>query len=335
MIIKNRAAVAIFVPHEGCPGQCAFCNQRFVSGTGKPPTPEQAGELLKNAAKTLQGPAQIAFFGGSFTAIDREYMTGLLETAQEYLDGQAFTGIRISTRPDAIDKEVLDILKYYRVTDIELGVQSMSDDVLQANSRGHGAEDSVRAAGLIKDYGFGLGLQMMTGLYKDNDETAMETARRIIGMRPDGVRVYPTTVLRGTLLERLFERGEYSPQTLDEAVTLGADLLSLFTDNGIPVIRMGLHDSPELTGNMVAGPHHPAFRELCESRVLIKRAMDKINENRIGTGKITLLVQPSGISKMTGQKRENLIKLENMGYQAKVVPDGGMDYLQVEVMRRM
>lgn len=338
MNAKSHANVAIFVPHAGCPQMCSFCNQRAISGRIHSPAPDEARGTAARAMQEMPErakPAQIAFFGGSFTSVDREYMVSLLQSVQAYIDGTEYTGIRISTRPDAIDKEILDILRMYRVTDIELGAQSMDDRVLELNRRGHTAGDTENAAELIRSGGFGLGLQMMTGLYGDSGEGARETARRLIALRPDCVRIYPAVTLRGTMLAELYEKGIYSPQTLDEAVDLCADLLETFAENGVPVIRLGLHDGPELRGNIVEGPYHPAFRELCESRILLRRALEQIRESRIPKGKISLAVEPRSISRMAGQKRENLRSLADMGYQAKIVPEVGIEYLQVQVFQRM
>lgn len=334
----KHANIAIFVPHAGCPQQCSFCDQRHISGRQSPPTPLEARNIVEQAAKSLSEsakPAQIAFFGGSFTAMDKAYMASLLESVQEYLDGVNFSGIRISTRPDSIDKGVLNILKKYGVADIELGAQSMSDTVLQANFRGHTEADTINAACQIKEMGFGLGLQMMTGLYRDNTHSTLHTAHRITELTPDYVRIYPTVVLRHTMLEKLFKSGEYKPQTLEEAVAECAELLEFFTGKNIPVIRLGLHDSPDLAGNIVAGPYHPAFRELCENRVMMRKTRCEIKEKQIPPGKISIMVSPAGVSKMIGQNRSNISELKRAGYDAKVVPDAGIGYLQVKVFQRM
>ena len=329
--MKKHANVAIFVPHEGCPGQCSFCNQCTISGKEVPPSPLLAAKIVEDAMFTLKTPAQIAFFGGSFTRLNHVYMKRLLQSVQIYLKNGSYCGIRISTRPDAIDEDILKVLKKHHVTDIELGTQSMDNSVLEANMRGHTAQDTVHAAHLIKGRGFSLGLQMMTGLYKDDNEKTINTANTIISLKPDYVRIYPTVVLKGTKLQKWHESGIYKPQTLGEAVELGARLLKLFTDARIPVIKLGLHDGPDLRDNMVAGPYHPAFRELCESRVLYEKAISQIREQNIQKGKILLHVNTSAASKMAGQKRENILKLSRMGYDAKTVLSDKIGYLQVEV----
>lgn len=290
---------------------------------------------MAKAVKTLSSalkPAQIAFFGGSFTAVPRAYMLSLLEAANDYIDGENIYGIRVSTRPDAVDGEILDILKKYHVTDIELGVQSMDNGVLAANGRGHTAEDVTKAAGLIKSCGFGLGLQMMTGLYTTTTEMTQITTMRLAQLAPDCVRIYPTVVLRGTRLAELYEKGEYKPQTLDLAVEEAASLLKFFTEQDIAVIRLGLHDSPDLKASIIAGPHHPAFRELCESRMMLARILAQIEEKAVQKGKITIFVRAGSVSRAVGQKRENLIKLKNLGFEAKIVANDKIGLYEAKIV---
>ena len=325
--------VALFVPHEGCPHMCSFCNQKTISGSAKKLTKEDIDEAVKIATDCEydRSESEIAFFGGSFTAIDREYMTYLLESAYPYVKNGLFKGIRCSTRPDAIDDEILNLLKKYGVTAIELGAQSMSDKVLGMNDRGHTAEDVVRASALIKEHGFELGLQMMTGLYGDTDETAIATAEKIISLKPETVRIYPTVVLENTRLASLYEKGEYTPQTVDEAVNLCSKLLGMFNEASIKVIRLGLHSGGNVEDGFVAGAYHPAFRELCESRLYLEKCRNLINDNNI-TGNITIYVSPSEISKMTGQKRSNIESLSQTGISAQVKPDAklGKYMLRIE-----
>lgn len=325
--------VALFVPHEGCPHMCSFCNQKTISGSAEKLTKEDIDEAVKIATEREYDKenSEIAFFGGSFTAIEKDYMTYLLESAYPYVKNGLFKGIRCSTRPDAIDSEVLNLLKEYGVTAIELGAQSMSDKVLMMNDRGHTAEDVVRASELIKEHGFELGLQMMTGLYGDTDKSAIETAEKIIRLKPETVRIYPTIVLGNTRLATLYEKGEYTPQTVDEAVNLCSKLLDMFNEASIKVIRLGLHSGGNVEDGFVAGAYHPAFRELCESRLYLEKCRILINDNNI-TGNITIYVCPSEISKMTGQKRSNIESLAKTGVYAKIKPDAklGKYMLRIE-----
>lgn len=326
--------IALFVPHEGCPHMCSFCNQKTISGSAKKLTKDDIDEAVKIATEREydKSNSEIAFFGGSFTAIDKEYMTYLLESAYPYVKKGLFKGIRCSTRPDAINDEVLSLLKKYGVTAIELGAQSMSDTVLAMNDRGHTAENVVRASELIKEHGFELGLQMMTGLYGDTDETAVETAKKIISLKPETVRIYPTVVLENTRLASLYEKGEYTPQTVDEAVKLCSVLLEMFGDADIKVIRLGLHSGGNVEVGFVAGAYHPAFRELCESRLYFEKCRELIKKNNI-TGNITIYVCPSEISKMTGHKRSNINLLASFGVYAKVKGDAELDKNELRLVR--
>ena len=324
--------VALFVPDEGCPHRCSFCNQKTISGKTKRLGLEDIDSAVKTALESADcNKGEIAFFGGSFTAIDKDYMISLLERAKTYIDKGLFAGIRISTRPDCINEEILDILKYYGVTSIELGCQSMDDEVLSKNNRGHSAEDVVKSAKLIKEYGFEFGVQMMTGLYGDNDETAIETAKKLIALSPDTARIYPTVVLENTELERLYRLGCYKPQTIDEAADLCSELLTMFHEADIKVIRVGLHSGGNVEEGFVAGAYHPAFREICESRIYLKKVLSEIKRQGTPKGEITVTVGSSYVSMMTGQKKANSEKLRNMGYNLKIKQDKNMKKYEIKV----
>ena len=285
----------------------------------------RAVETAINSLKENTINAEIAFFGGSFTAIDREYMLSLLEATAPYIG--RFKGIRISTRPDAIDAEVLDVLGRYRVTSIELGAQSMSDAVLTANDRGHTADDVRRAARMITDGGFELGLQMMTGLYGSSGALDRLTAEEFIKLSPATVRIYPTIVMCGTRLGELYAAGAYQPQDLNSAVELCAELMTLFDRRSIKVIRVGLHDTPTLAENMLAGPYHPAFRELCESRILLKKTLELLYGKPAGA--YTLAAHPRSRSKLIGNQKSNLAALRDRGYTIQITEDDSMKPLDV------
>ena len=242
-------------------------------------------------------------------------MERLLQSVWPFLRDGSFSGIRISTRPDAVGEERLQICKRYGVTSVELGVQSMSDEVLRQNGRGHTAAQVREAAARIRAFGFSLGLQMMTGLYGDTPAGARQTAEAMIALRPDTVRIYPTLVMRGTRLAEWYAAGRYHPQSLPEAVELCAELLEQFARAGISVIRVGLHDSPELRQNLLAGPYHPAFRELCESRLL----RDKIETLLCGQEKgiVKVDVNPRDRSRAAGQRGENRTYFEMLGYSVR------------------
>lgn len=278
---------------------------------------------IDTASKSLIGDlsnAELAFFGGSFTAIDREYMTELLNSAQPYIKA-GLSGIRISTRPDCIDDEILTLLKDKGVTAIELGAQSMDEDVLIANRRGHTPQDVIKSSKLIKEYGFSLGLQMMTGLYKSSIEKDIKTARQLAELMPDTMRIYPTVVIKNTALAVLYERGEYQPYDVEKSVDLCAKLLSFFNSKKIKVIRLGLHDSESLKSDYIAGAYHPALRELCESRLFLNAVLKYIKDNDINSKLLTIYVNPSDVSRMIGQSRKNIKALNDIGYEIKVIQD--------------
>lgn len=305
----SHANISVFIPHMGCPHACSFCNQRTISHTSHAPSPEEVNGVLSEAYscitdETKRNNTEIAFFGGSFTAIDREYMTALLETAEKYLKTEkrsGFCGIRISTRPDCIDEEILMLLKRYKVSSIELGAQSMSDNVLTANDRGHTAEDVRRASALINAYGFELGLQMMVGLYKSTPDDELRTAEEIIKCRPDTVRIYPVAVLRGTRLAELYESGEYSLYPFDMCMDICAELMSRFTQSGIRVIRLGLHAEEDVGQNAIAGFYHPALGEIVRSEWV----KDIIEKNLSPKGGTLCEASQKCMSILTGHKRSN------------------------------
>lgn len=327
---RSHSNISIFVPHIGCPNKCSFCNQRHITGVFNAPHPEDVEKAVLAAKKSKNydpKTTEIAFFGGSFTAINREYMLGLLKAAAHFVKTGEVFGIRISTRPDAIDDEILTILKENYVTAIELGAQALNDRVLRMNNRGHNTADVYKASDLIKEYGFELGLQIMTGLFGDSDASAVRTAKRIVEIAPQTVRIYPTIVLKDTDLAALHADGIYSPQSLDEAVNLAVKLYTIFTENGIKVIRLGLHSIEN--DAYIAGPWHPAFSELCLSQIMLNKAIKCLNEK----GKYTLYVGKSDVSKMTGQKRSNLLHLNNLGYICSVKVKDSLGNLEIEIER--
>ena len=327
----THSNISIFVPHIGCPNMCSFCNQRYITGKHTAPKKQDVIDAVKIAAASPKydpTTTEIAFFGGSFTAINRNYMLRLLKAAYQFVENGTVAGIRISTRPDAIDDEILDLLKEYGVTSIELGAQSLNNNVLLLNNRGHNASDVVNASKLIKKHGFSLGLQMMTGLYGDCDEYAIDTAKKIIALKPDTVRIYPTIVLKNTDLAALCIDNKYKPQSLEQAVELCSELLLMFDKADIRVIRLGLHSIEN--DSYIEGPWHPAFSELCYSKIYLKNAKKLLNEK----GSYTLFVNPSAISKMIGQRRDNINELKNLGFDCVVKSDDSLCEYEIKVERR-
>ena len=245
--MKKHINIPIFIPHLGCPNNCVFCNQRSISGHQSFDRSSVEGEI-KEVLATLTGDAyrEIAFFGGSFTGIDRELMIYLLDVAKRYIDAGEVQGIRLSTRPDYINEEILDILKHYGVTAVELGIQSMSQTVLDTSKRGHNTDATERACALVKQYGFELVGQMMIGLPGADVEAEKYTARRICEMGADFARVYPTVVFYETELCDMARCGEYTPLSDDEAVMRTKEVLCVFDSFGVPCIRVGLCASENL-----------------------------------------------------------------------------------------
>ena len=303
----RASIIPVFVPHLGCPHACVFCNQNRISGQARPATARDVRDAIADAASLPGGgKRQLGFYGGSFTAIPAAEQEALLGAAREALVGGEITSIRLSTRPDAVDEAVLDRLAAFGVETVELGAQSMNDEVLRLSGRGHTAEDVERAARLIRARGFSLVLQMMTGLPGDTDEKDLETARRLIALRPDGVRIYPTVIVRDTALCRMWENGEYREHTVEDAVRVCARLLPLFEEAGVPVIRLGLNPTEELSeGAAVGGAYHPALGELVRSRVLRGRA-EALLQGTEPADRVGLAVVMGRLSQMTGQRRQNV-----------------------------
>lgn len=330
---KKHSNISVFIPHMGCPNMCSFCNQHTISSSSAP-SPEEVGEMLAGACENLpDGESEIAFFGGSFTAIGRDYMTALLEQAYPYVKSgsnvRKVSGIRCSTRPDCIDRDVLNVLKSYGVTAIELGAQSMDDAVLAANLRGHTSEVVRTASALIKEYGFELGLQMMTGLYKSSPEKDIETAEKIAEICPDTVRIYPVVILDKTKLGELYKSGEYVPYSFDTAAEICADMLEMFEEKGIRVIKLGLHASETVEADMLGGFYHPAFREICEG-ILFRRKIEKHVE---AGGNYIVYAAPDAVSKAAGQKKCNIKYFSEKGINIKIKQDKSLKNREIIVKK--
>ncbi len=308
--------VSIFVPHMGCPNNCSFCNQKSISGSAFQPTENDVFSACQTAIKTASSnDGEIAFFGGSFTAIDREYMLMLLKSAERFVKDGFFKGIRISTRPDCIDEDVCLLLKNHSVTSVELGCQSMDDEVLSKNMRGHTARDVENAVKILRSFGFEVGLQMMTGLYGSNAEKDIKTAERIIALSPDTVRIYPTVVLENTCLAEKYRSGEYRVMSLDETVSLCAELLLMFEKENIKVIRTGLHSGGNVEEGYVAGAYHPAFKELCESKIYLSQIEKELKS--LQPSEVVIWVPKGALSQAIGQQKANKIYIEKMGFSPK------------------
>ena len=327
----RRSILPVFVPHLGCPHACIFCDQRRISGQPRPVTPQDVRALVRQSAALPRSGAarQLAFYGGSFTAIPEAVQNALLEAGREAIEEDRVDSLRLSTRPDAVDEEILERLWSFGVRTIELGAQSMDEEVLRRSGRGHSAEKVRRAARLIREAGFELILQMMTGLPGDTLEKSLYTARELIALEPDGVRIYPTVIVRGTELFDLWQRGEFREHTVEEAVDWCARLLPLFEAAGIPVIRLGLNPTEELSaGEAAAGAYHPALGELVKSRILLNRARDLLLSVPAGAS-VRLGVRRKLLSQALGQHRQNLETLlreyPQIGLEIVPVDDAAQD----------
>lgn len=314
----KKGNISIFVPHIGCPQKCSFCNQNTITGSSAAPTPNDVKSAVEKALLKSDYEYEIAFFGGSFTAIKRDYMISLLEAAKPYIDSGRIKGIRCSTRPDAIDDEILMLLKSYGVTAIELGAQSMNDDVLSVNLRGHTADDVRKASKLIKEYDFELGLQMMTDLYLSSPEIDIETAKEIIKLNPDTVRIYPTVTLKNTYLEKLMKEGKYTPSSIESTISLCAELVPMFNEKGIKIIRLGLHASEDIKKNMLGGGYHESLGEMVQSRILLNQILEN------PPGDYTAYINEKTVSKLKGNKKSNITALQKAGYNIKIIYDNSL-----------
>ncbi len=304
--------IPIFVPHFGCPNDCVFCNQKKITGLSTNVKVEDVENIILTHLTYFRKDAfiEVAFYGGSFTAIDMDIQKELLKIPYEYKNRGIINEIRLSTRPDAINEEILNNLRSFGVDTIELGVQSLDEDVLMASDRGHSASVVYRASNLIKEYGFNLGLQMMVGLPGDNMEKSLRTCIEFIKLKPYCVRIYPTLVISGTHLEKDYKNNIYKALELNEAVEQCTLLLMLFHLNNINVIRVGLQptENIQLGREVIAGPFHPAFRQLVESNIY-KILIDYLLVDKdISTNKEELIIEAnrSEISYISGQKSSNI-----------------------------
>ena len=317
--MKHQYIIPIFVPHLGCPNDCIFCNQKSISGQKKNMTKEQAKNIIDNYLKNLNDSdalIEIAFFGGSFTAINENLQNELLELAYTYVKEGKVESIRISTRPDCIDKNILKRLKKYKVKTIELGVQSANDFVLKRANRGHTFEDVKKASKLIRWYGFRLGHQMMVGLPESTRQDEINTAKALIKLKPKMVRIYPVLVVKNTKLEKEFENGIYKALPLPQAVETCKQLVRMFSDKNIDIIRVGLQNTDEISdpssekSEVVAGPYHPAFRQLVESGLWYDAIVEKIKKLNVKVKEVQVTVNPLDVNNVIGHKKDNVLKLK-------------------------
>ena len=317
--MTKQYVIPIFVPHLGCPNDCVFCNQTKISGQKTNVTKEDVVKTVEYYLEHMKEPdktVEIAFFGGSFTGIEEEVQNELLDAAYQFIKDGKVDSIRISTRPDYIDKNILKRLKKYRVKTIELGVQSANDYILRKSGRGHTFEDVKKASKLIRWNGFKLGHQMMVGLPDSTKIDEINTAKSLIKVKPKMVRIYPVLVIKGTQLEKDYENGTYKPLNIVQAVEICKELVRMFDKKHIDVIRIGLQNTDEITNpelensEVVAGPYHPAFRQLVESSMWYDAIVEKIKKLNIKVKKVEVEVNSQDLNSVIGHKKENVLKLK-------------------------
>ncbi len=318
---KEQYIIPIFVPHLGCPNDCTFCNQKSISGQTKKVTKREVKETIEEYLKSFKEQdsyKEIAFFGGSFTGIEIEKQEELLQVAYEYVKNKKVDSIRVSTRPDYIDKDRLKLLKKYGVKTIELGVQSTNDYILKKCKRGHTFEDVKKASKLIRRYKFELGHQMMIGLPESTKLDELNTAKDLAKLKPKMVRLYPVLVIKNTELEKEYKSGEYEPLSINQAVERCKELYYFFTRRKISVIRMGLQNTDLISNpkneksEVVAGPYHEAFGQLVEDSIWYDTILEKIKKFNVKVKEIEIIINPENVNNIVGHKKENIQKLREL-----------------------
>lgn len=315
--------IPIFIPELACPNRCIYCSQRHISGQLQAVKPEEIRQIIEQHLATFIRPSEVelAFFGGSFTGIDEKDMLTYLQIVQPYIEQGEIKSIRISTRPDYINEKILDILQQYNVKDIELGAQSLNEEVLAFAKRGHTVRDVENASQLIKSYGFSLGLQMMIGLPLDTVEKSKETAKKILKLGAESTRIYPTLVINNTDLADLYRQNKYKALSLDEAVDWTAEIYKIISQTSIKILRVGLHPSEALINGteLLAGPFHVSFKEL----VLTKIWQEKFEKLPINTK--TILVNPKEINYAIGYNSKNKQLLQKKFPYLKFISDSNVE----------
>ncbi|MDF2592053.1 MAG: radical protein [Clostridia bacterium] len=306
---KRHYIIPIFVSHRGCPHDCIFCNQKKITGQGGDVGGDEVKNKIEEYLQTIpkeNAIVELAFYGGSFTAIPIDQQESLLRAVQPYIAQGAIQNIRISTRPDCIDMQVIQLLKSYRVQIVELGVQSMDDEVLKISNRGHNSQDVINAVTMLKQHGFIVGVQVMVGLPNDTMQKSINTVKKLIELKPDIARIYPVLVITNTYLEQLFYREEYQPLSLEATVEICKKLLILFEKSNIEVIRIGLQPTENILEGkeVVAGPFHSSMRQLVVSAIY-RDMIEYMLKDEGAINKLEIVVHPQDISDILGQKRNN------------------------------
>ena len=312
--------IPVFIAHQGCPHRCIFCDQHTITGHSEqedqPASAATVKEIIEqwldHPRKEKRNEVQVAFYGGSFTGLPIERQKELLGSVKQYIDNGQVNSIRISTRPDYIDENIVALLQESSVSIVELGIQSLDLGVLEASIRGHTVEQSENAIHLLKAKGFTVGAQVMCGLPGDNTNKLMATAKRVSALAPDFVRIYPALIIRGSGLEKIHRDGKYNSLTLLKAVALTCRMKAIFDEHNITVVRMGLQPSQELEKKVLAGPYHPAFGELVISRTLFKKARKILRHTKLND-KVHLSIAAADESAFRGPKNVNIERLAALG----------------------
>ena len=343
--MKKEYIIPIFVPHLGCPNSCTFCNQKTISGQAKQVTAKEVKETIEYYLSNFKDDnkyVEVAFFGCSFTGIEEEVQEELLQAAFEFIKQKKVNSIRISTRPDYIDKKILKRLKKYKVKTIELGVQSTNDYILARCQRGHTFEDVKKASKLIRRKHFILGHQMMVGLPESTKLDEINTTKSLIKLKPKIVRIYPVLVIKGTKLEEEYRNNEYIPLTVNQAVERCKEIVTLFNKKNIRVIRIGLQNTNTIDepghneSEVVAGPYHPAFRQLVESSMWYDSVVEEIKQFNTKVKLVQVRANPVNINNIIGHKKENIEKLNQIyDVEVKVVADEKIKpgHFKVEILK--
>lgn len=324
---KKHYTIPIFVPEMACPFRCIYCDQHLISGAKSIPSKEDVIITIEKYLTTISSTdseVEVGFFGGSFTGIPADQQKDYLEQVQPYIQKGIIHSIRLSTRPDYITEDILQLLKVYHVKTIELGAQSLDNEVLEKCNRGHTFEDVEKASTLIKSFGFDLGLQMMIGLPGDNMSKSIATAKKIIDLKADNTRIYPTIVIKGTYLEELYKKGKYKALSLEECINTLKILIPLFEEANVNIIKVGLHPSKDLQqGAYVAGPYHPSLRELVETDIWSEK-FSEISLNPHNYSDINLFIPEKQYNFAIGYKAKNRISLESVFKKVKFSVDNNL-----------
>lgn len=331
---KNHYIIPVFISHQGCPHQCVFCNQDRIAKVVNEVTARDVVETIDEYLKSINNKTatiEVSFFGGTFTAINVNKQKELLSVARDYKDKGLIDKIRLSTRPDAINKVILDYLKEYKVDVIELGVQSLDEDVLRLSGRGHSGLEVVKASKLIKEYGITLVHQIMPGLPGDTFEKDIKTVKKSIEMKPDLCRIYPALVIRDTPMEDMYKDGRYKPYSLEDAVYISKEMYKLYKKENIRIIRMGLQPTESITWgkDIVDGPFHPSFRELVEGSLICENIQNQIEKD----DNIILEVNSKDLSKLYANKKVYFNKLkENHDGQINVTTNDKLSIGKIKLI---